>query len=130
MKEDEVLPYYCEGLIHLEVLFGAGVLHYKGDFETTALEIKVNETTMQALKKQYLNVYNQLIVTYLNKQDAKVFLDNYALKDSEGNYKPIKSEIRAFVEDYYQQYQNIGQVTDTLTSEKWQETYKKQHNLN
>ncbi|WP_300697297.1 MULTISPECIES: invasion protein CiaB [Helicobacter] len=130
MKEDEVLPYYCEGLIHLEVLFGAGVLHYKGDFETTALEIKVNETTMQTLKKQYLNVYNQLIVTYLNKQDAKVFLDNYALKDSEGNYKPIKSEIRAFVEDYYQQYQNIGQVTDTLTSEKWQETYKKQHNLN
>lgn len=60
----------------------------------------------------------------------KFFWYNYALKDSEGNYKPIKSEIRAFVEDYYQQYQNIGQVTDTLTSEKWQETYKKQHNLN
>ena len=84
---------------------------------------------MQLLKKQYIETYNQLVLTYLNKQDAKLFLDNYAIKDSEGNYKPTKSEVKVFVEDYYQQYQAIGQITDTLTPQMWQETYKKQHNL-
>lgn len=130
MKEDEVLPYYCEGLIHLSVLFGAGILRYKGSFEMTALEVNTNENAMQLLRKQYLETYNQLILTYLNKQDAKVFLENYVIKDKEGNYKPIKPEVKAFVEDYYQQYQVIGQITDTLTPQMWQEIYKKQHNLN
>ncbi|MBD5165871.1 invasion protein CiaB [Helicobacter sp.] len=129
MKEDDVLPYYCEGLIHLEILFSAGVLRYKGSFDAIALEIEINENTKQSLKKRYLSVYNQLVLTYLNKQDAKSFLDCYAIKDSEGNYKPLKPEIRTFVEDYYQQYQAIGQITDTLTPQKWQEAYKKQHNL-
>lgn len=129
MKEDEVLPYYCEALIHLSVLFNAGILHYKGNFDSVALEINVNENTMQLLKKQYIETYNQLVLTYLNKQDAKLFLDNYAIKDSEGNYKPTKSEVKIFVEDYYQQYQAIGQITDTLTPQMWQEAYKKQHNL-
>ncbi|TLD87562.1 invasion protein CiaB [Helicobacter sp. MIT 05-5294] len=130
MKEDEVLPYYCESLIHLEVLFSAGILRYKGNFDTEALEVKINEETMQTLKKQYLNVYRQLVMTYLEKQDAKIFLDSYTMKDLEGNYKPKNEEVRAFVEDYYLQYQKIGQVTDTLTSQQWQEDYKKQHNLN
>lgn len=129
MKEDDVLPYYCESLIHLEVLFSAGVLRYKGSFDAIALEIRINEEIKQSLKKRYLSVYNQLVLTYLNKQDAKDFLDCYAIRDSEGNYKPLKPEVRAFVEDYYQQYQAIGQITDTLTPQKWQEDYKKQHNL-
>lgn len=129
MKEDDVLPYYCESLIHLEVLFSAGALRYKGSFDAIALEIRINEEIKQSLKKRYLSVYNQLVLTYLNKQDAKDFLDCYAIRDSEGNYKPLKPEVRAFVEDYYQQYQAIGQITDTLTPQKWQEDYKKQHNL-
>ncbi len=130
MKEDEILPYYCESLIHLEVLFGSGVMRYKGNFEAVALEIEINENTKQVLKQQYLSVYRQLVLTYLNKQDAKIFLDYYVTKDSEGNYKPKRTEVRTFVEDYYLQYQEIGQVIDTLTPQKWQETYMKQRHLN
>ncbi|WP_299546802.1 invasion protein CiaB [uncultured Helicobacter sp.] len=124
MEEDEVLPYYCEGLIHLQVLFDAEVLRYKGDFESVALEVAFNDTTLKALEKRYLEAYNQLIEIYLNKQDADLFLRHYAQKDSKGNYKPKDSKILAFVEDYYAKYKEIGQVQDCLTPQSWQETYK------
>ena len=128
MQEDEVLPYYCEGLIHLDVLFNAGILRYKGSFDTTALEVNVNADTLKTLEKNYLDTYDKLIETYLNKQDAKVFLENFAIKDDKGCYKPKNQEIRTFVEDYYAQYLEIGQVKDSITAEMWKESCQKGHN--
>ncbi|TLD85290.1 ciab protein [Helicobacter sp. MIT 11-5569] len=128
MQEDEVLPYYCEGLIHLQVLFDSGVLYYKGSFDAVALEIVLNSTTLHTLEQNYLQIYDKLINVYLNKRDAKEFLEDYAKKDSKGNYKPKDSKICAFVEDYYAQYQEIGQVQDIMTPKIWQETYKKENN--
>ncbi|MBX7489926.1 invasion protein CiaB [Helicobacter turcicus] len=125
MEEGEVLPYYCEGLIHLQVLFDSGILHYKGSFDSVALEITLNNATLKTLEQRYLEIYNKLITIYLNKSDAKEFLTDYIQKDSKGNYKPRDYKIRAFVEDYYAQYQAIGQVQDPLTSQIWQATYKK-----
>ncbi|WP_279128894.1 invasion protein CiaB [Helicobacter winghamensis] len=127
MQEDEVLPYYCEGLIHLQVLFDSKVLSYKGSFENgIALGIDLNKANLKALEQRYLEVYNQLIAVYLNKQDASLFLEYYVKKDSKGNYKPKDSKILSFVEDYYKEYQAIGQVQDTLTPKAWQEAYKKE----
>lgn len=128
MQEDEVLPYYCESLIHLDVLFNAGILRYRGCFDAVALEVDVNANTLQALEKKYLNVYDKLIETYLNKQDAKVFLECFMLKDDKGCYKPKNKNIRAFVEDYYAQYLAIGQVQDSITSKMWKEAYIKGQN--
>ncbi|MCI5968633.1 invasion protein CiaB [Helicobacter sp.] len=126
MEEGEVLPYYCEGLIHLQVLFDSKVLRYKGNFDCIALELAFNPITLEALEKNYLEVYDKLIAVYLNKSDAKEFLEDYAQKDSKGNYKPKDSSVCAFVEDYYAQYQAIGQVQDKLTPQIWKEIYKKE----
>lgn len=126
MQEGEVLPYYCEGLIHLQVLFDCGILHYKGAFDTTALEVTLNDVALKNLEKKYLETYNALINVYLNKQDASLFLGKYVEKDSKGNYKPRDSKIRVFVEDYYAEYQKIGQIQDALTPQIWQEAYKKE----
>lgn len=128
MQEDEVLPYYCEGLMHLDVLFNAGILQYRGSFDAVALEVNVNADTLRVLETNYLNVYDKLIETYLNKQDAKVFLECFALKDDKGCYKPKNKEIRAFVEDYYAQYLAIGQIKDSITSKMWKEAYIKGQN--
>lgn len=122
-KENEVLPYYCEGLIHLHILFLSGVLRYKGDFNAIALDIIINDITLQTLQKCYLEVYNTLIVTYLHKQDAKNFLEKFVKKDNDGYYKPIHKEVCDFVEDYYKKYEEIGQLQDSLTPKQWQDNY-------
>lgn len=125
MEESEVLPYYCEGLLHLQALFNSGVLRYGGSFESIALEIVFVEETWRALERNYLAMYDKLITCYLNKQDAGEFLGDYVQKDSRGNYKPKDSKIRAFVEDYYAQYREIGQIQDALTPQAWQASYQK-----
>ena len=122
-KEGEVLPYYCEGLIHLDILFSAGILEYVGNFESVALEI--HEEKIPQLIEKYLQTYDELIEIYLNKADALEFLSRYALKDKEGYFMPLRKEVCAFVRDYYEQYNAIGQVVDTLSVAKWKENYLK-----
>lgn len=126
MKEGEVLPYYCEGLIHLQILFDSGVLEYVGNFDSTALKVTLNQAKLDILEQKYLEIYNRLIVVYLNKSDAKEFLEDYMGKDLDGNYKPKNFKCCTFVEDYYAQYQAIGQIQDELTPQIWKETYKKE----
>ncbi|MDE5591837.1 MAG: invasion protein CiaB, partial [Helicobacter sp.] len=71
-RENEVLPYYCEGLIHLDILFTSGVLKYKGSFEQIALEI--HQECLEDLVEHYLKIYYSLIRVYLEKIDAREFL--------------------------------------------------------
>jgi len=96
----EVLPYYCEGLIHLHILFNSGVVSYKD-------KIIINYTHYEAMKKCYKEAYQSLAMHYLAKEDANICLSYYT-KKTNGVYLPIKKEILDFVEHYYKRYKEIG----------------------
>jgi hypothetical protein len=102
----EVLPYYCEGLIHIDILFSSGIITYDG-------QINIDYSKYDAMKQTYQEAYRVLAENYLNKEDANTYLSTYARKE-EGVYLPLKSEIRSFVEHYYARYKEIGQQTVTL----------------
>jgi hypothetical protein len=102
----EVLPYYCEGLIHLDILFSSGVITYDE-------QIQIDYSKYDEMKETYQKAYKKLAETYLAKVDANEYLKQYTVKEN-SVYLPIKEEIRSFVEHYYAQYKEIGQQTTTL----------------
>ncbi|MFT7879383.1 MAG: invasion protein CiaB [Sulfurimonas sp.] len=102
----EVLPYYCEGLIHLDILFRSGVIIYDG-------QIQIDYSKYDAMKEAYISAYEKLARHYLSKEDAHIYLRDYAEKFS-GIFLPVDEEIRAFVEHYYRRYKEIGQETVVL----------------
>ncbi len=97
----EVLPYYCEGLIHLDILFGSGVITYDK-------EIKIDYSQYDVMKERYQEVYRALAQHYIDKKDASDYLEQYAKKAS-GVYLPVDTTILNFVEAYYKRYKEIGQ---------------------
>jgi len=99
----EVLPYYCEGLIHLDILFGSGIITYDG-------QIKIDYSKYDAMKEAYISAYKDLADNYLKKVDASEYLAQYAVKN-EGIYLPKDEKIKSFVEHYYTRYKEIGQQT-------------------
>ena len=99
----EVLPYYCEGLIHLDILFTSGVITYDE-------QIRIDYSRYEAMKTAYRKAYKKLAETYLEKIDANEYLKCYVQKEG-GVYLPVKEKIRIFVERYYARYQEIGQQT-------------------
>jgi hypothetical protein len=101
MEVDEVLPYYSEGLIHLTGLFESGIISFNG----TSLEY--DYSNYEKLKKWYKETYLKLAECYVNKADAKEFLDEFIYKDK--NYYPKNSEADRFVRYYYQRYREIGE---------------------
>ncbi|MCF6245149.1 MAG: invasion protein CiaB [Sulfurovum sp.] len=102
----EVLPYYCEGLIHLDILFGSGVVTYDS-------EIKIDYSKYDVMKEAYISAYKDLASSYLQKVDASEYLGQYAVKN-EGFYLPKNEKIKSFVEHYYARYKEIGQQTVSL----------------
>jgi hypothetical protein len=106
MEVAEVLPYYCEGLIHLTGLFECGVLEFNDK-----LKIDINEENYQKLKSWYKKTYLDLAENYyLKKVDPKGFLDKFIVKE-DNKYLPKESKIKEFVNWYYELYKEIGQVT-------------------
>jgi len=103
----EVLPYYCEGLIHLDILFGSGIIRYDK-------EIQIDYSKYDTMKKMYRAAYKKLAENYLEKVDANVYLSAYAVK-SDGIYLPKDENIKSFVKHYYARYKEIGQQTVTLS---------------
>ena len=97
----EVLPYYCEGLIHLDILFSSGIISYNK-------EIKINYNKYNQMKESYQKAYNFLAKSYINKMDANFYLSKYTQK-IDGIYLPKKEKIINFVEHYYKRYKEIGQ---------------------
>jgi len=106
MEVDEVQPYYCEGLIHLSGLFMTKVLQWNNN--TKKLNIDLNEITIQRLKDWYIKTYSDLAIHYLEKKDATIWLNKYAVKEN-GNFLPKDIDIKVFVEYYFIQYKTIGQ---------------------
>jgi len=97
----EVLPYYCEGLIHLAILFESGVISFDD-------KIVIDYSRYDEMKELYISVYKSLAKHYLDRVDASLFLEQYATKE-DGIYLPVDSKIRDFVNHYYKRYQEIGQ---------------------
>ncbi len=108
MEVDEVQPYYCEGLIHLNALFDSDILTWKRQ----KLNINLSEENQEKLKQWYISTYQDLAQHYLNKKDATEFLNKYAKKDEE-HFMPVNSTIYSFVEYYFRRYKEIGQELDT-----------------
>jgi len=101
----EVLPYYCEGLIHLDILFGSGVISYDG-------KINIHYEHYDDMKASYRSAYRLLAQSYVDKVDANFYLGKFT-KRVEGIYLPINPEIEQFVEAYYRRYKEIGQQVYT-----------------
>ncbi len=117
MEVDEVQPYYCEGLIHLNGLFDSKVL----DWDENKLTIDMSEDKIKVLKQWYIATYTNLANHYLDKKDATEFLNQYAIKE-EKYFMPTNSKINSFVRHYFERYKAIGQELDT---EDKKENYKK-----
>ena len=110
MEVDEVQPYYCEGLIHLNGLFATKVLSW--DDENKKLEIDISNEKYETLKAWYIENYTALAKHYLEKIDATQFLNRYATK-TEKYFMPNDENINSFVKYYFKRYQEIGQELDT-----------------
>ena len=102
----EVLPYYCEGLIHLDILFKSGVISY-GD------KILIDYSQYDMMKARYQSAYRELASHYLRKEDAGNYLHRYVIRKGSA-YLPKDELVREFVEHYYRRYQEIGQETVVL----------------
>lgn len=105
----EVLPYYCEGLIHLKGLFDSQILIF--DKDTKKLTITQTKETIDLLKQWYFKTYKDLSICYMQKNDAWEFLKNFAKKEND-IYLPLEKDIEEFVRYYYKRYQEIGQEID------------------
>ena len=102
----EVLPYYSEGLIHLDLLFKSAVISYD---ET----VRIDYGQYEMMKAHYQAAYRDLASHYLRREDAGNYLYRYVIK-KEGIYLPRDELVREFVEHYYRRYQEIGQETVVL----------------
>ncbi|MDR1614873.1 MAG: invasion protein CiaB [Campylobacteraceae bacterium] len=110
----EVEPYYCECLMHLCGLFESGILSF-GE----KLSIDTNKECVDTLIKWYFDTYTNLAKHYLNKKDAKEFLDRFAMK-TDGVYMPRDKTINRFVSYYWELHKAIGcEIDDKDERENW-----------
>jgi len=98
----EVLPYYCEGLIHLEILYRSRAIDFDG------IRVWIDPEAYEAMKAGYTRAYRELAEHYVRKSDAAEYLNCYARKEGV-HYLPVTPAVRDFVEAYYRRYLEIGQ---------------------
>ena len=99
----EVLPYYCEGLIHLELLYESGLIYFENSM------VKIDYSKYESFKEIYKAAYKELAFEYLNQNDASEFLNLFTINDGE-HFLPKNQEVRDFVQSYYSEYKKIGNV--------------------
>ncbi len=104
MQTPEVEPYYCEGLIHLDILFESGVLKYNDK-----LTINIGKNYYESTVSLYQKRYKELVKYYLNKEDATNFLSKFAKKEN-GYFLPTNKKVKSFVQYYWNLYKDIGRV--------------------
>ncbi len=100
---NEIEPYYCESLIHLDIMFSSWIIKVNKDKK---IELDFDTVKYNFLKENYIKHYKKLINIYLEKKDAWNFLDDYTIKEK-GYYLPKNIEIREFVEYFYGVYKDI-----------------------
>ena len=100
---EDIMPYYCECLIHLDLLFASKIISY----DSGKIELNYTDETFEKLKTLYTASYTQQIFTYLNQMDAGNFLFEFVVQEW-GIFLPKDKEVRKFVEKYYTKYKRIG----------------------
>ena len=113
-KIDEVRAYYCEGLIHLSLLFACGAL----DFKDNKLSLNFDLEHYEKFKQATLQNYIDLCAHYNAKRDASEFLARFASFDGQV-YLPNDKKVRAFVKYYYEMYEKLANEVDLDTWQKW-----------
>ena len=106
-KTGEVEPYYVEGLLHLDILFDAGVLVFDGERLSIDLSADAYRKQQAIYRARYIRLAHEF---YIPKRDAGGFLANYVQK-SEGVWLPKNETVRIFVDHYWNRYLEIGQET-------------------
>ncbi|ARQ99384.1 invasion antigen B [Campylobacter devanensis] len=115
-KVVETRAYYCEGLIHLTLLFRAGVLGFDGK----RLRLNFNQQSYEKFKSLTLENYIDLASYYIKKINASEFLAKFAYFDGE-IYLPNDAEMANFVKYYYNRYEMIGnEIDESGEWQKWQ----------
>ncbi len=99
----EVLPYYNESLIHLDIMFDSWI------FGIENFKIKLNWSleSYKKLKQNYIKNYKKLINIYLEKIDAKEFLDDYIEFLKDWNNVSKNKKLQVFWNYYYDLYKKI-----------------------
>lgn len=111
----ETRAYYCEGLIHLSLLFESGVL----DFDGKNLRIDFSEISYERFKALVLKNYQNLAAYYVKKTNASEFLEIFAEKQNE-IYLPKNKKVRDFVKFYYEKYQKFdNEIDESDDRQKW-----------
>jgi len=100
---EDILPYYCECLIHLHIFFESGLAEYKA----WKIHLNFKQKTYWDFKELYTAVYTQQIFTYLNTLEAGNFLHEFVEKSGRV-YLPKHPKARRFVENYYDIYKQQG----------------------
>ncbi len=108
MKEEESVPYYCEALVHLTILFDSGIVFRNSE---GAIEMNEGAAAYEAFKRLAMETYSHLADVYLAKSDATEFLDCYAVREN-GYFLPTDPRVREFVEWYYDLYEKFGNAVD------------------
>lgn len=110
MENLEVEAYYCEALIHLNILFESKILQ-----KNEKLSIDMNY--LDNFKALFLKRYKELVLCYANKLCASEFLDRFVIRE-EKRYMPRDDKLYRFVDEYHLMYKDIGQVVDDVDSNK------------
>ena len=95
----EILPYYFESLIHLDILYNSGILNISN------LKIKVDFDKENILKfiENYTSAYKSLVKLYVAKLDAGNFLSNYVVFENWIWY-PKNSILYSFVKEIIKKF--------------------------
>lgn len=117
-RVDEVRAYYCEGLIHLDLLFKSGALRFNDK------KLSVDLGAYENYKNLALENYKSLAKHYAAKLDSSLFLADFAVFEG-GVYLPKEPKLREFVEHYYSRYEALSNATDESGEwQKWQQKSK------
>lgn len=111
-KVDEVRAYYCEGLMHLKLLFEANALEFNGD----KLSVNFTQKSYENFKSLALKTYQDLALHYAKKLDASQFLSKFCKFDGKV-YLPLDEEVLNFVKFYHDKYEKIG--NEILENDEW-----------
>lgn len=110
-KVNEVEPYYCEALIHFQLLLESRII----DIVDNKIVLDFNIDSFSNLKETYINHYVDLINIYLSKTDAMEFLKRYTIKKGL-YYLPQNEFLRDFVNYFYETYEKFGNEVDNSIS--------------
>lgn len=114
-KVNEVEPYYCEALIHFQLLLESRIISIIDN--KIVLNFRVD--SFSNLKETYINHYVDLINIYLSKTDAMEFLKKYTIKEWL-YYLPQNEFLRDFVNYFYETYEKIGnEIDNTISKDKY-----------